>query len=797
MMGKFRREARFVKTVMVVAGLLFLLMCVGGNSYSQDASSGSVSPHAIMRPDWDTLVKWKEDYKNAPEARIDGGVSQMLSAAKQEAVATSIDLLSYLDYTPVERDQGYCGNCWVWSGTGILEIADSVKYPADRKHRHSIQFLNSCKTDAYACQGGNLTEFSNWYRGEGYSIPWSNTKAYWQDYTQTCGQGTSSCVSCSSIDYINNNYTISSIQPEKIATQGISVGQDKAIANIKNILQQNRAVEFDFCLANTADWTTFDNWWNGQSETALLPNPDNYCGNTVDTGMGCHAVLLVGYNDSDATAANHYWILLNSWGTTTNRSNGLFRIPMVMNYDCTMVSGTPPNTVTQTTREFWTLNTGTGNNTLTVSKSGGGNVVSSDGKISCGSTCNADYASGTAVTLTATASSGSSFTGWGGACSGTDACYVTMNQGKTVTATFFTPEGATLTISKRNTNNGTGTVTSVPEGINCGSTCKWPFSPGDMVTLTAEPQQGTSSFTGWGGACSGAGTCSVTMNSNTTVSASFSSNTLGISRVGAGTGTVTSSPAGINCGSTCSRGFPPGASVTLSATPLPGSTFREWGGGACTGADPSCTFTMTANAMVTATFDLTCAYTAVSPPTFNYKGGYKTVRLTASNAGGGACPAPPISIDASYDWLSYDKVTFGNAKANKNKGSVRIRALSYTDSYINRDGTVNIGADSLTVNQAAKPCSLGPLVPPNALYDSPPGGNSFTVTPSPGDCGLTAEKDPSCKDCSWITISPVKDGAVAYSIEENATGKNRTGKIIVKLTDKPNVKRTFTIRQTR
>lgn len=216
-----------------------------------------------------------------------------------------------------------------------------------------------------------------------------------------------------------------------------------------------------------------------------------------------------------------------------------------------------------------------------------------------------------------------------------------------------------------------------------------------------------------------------------------------------------------------------------------------------------CTITVTASANVTATFDLTCTYSAASPSiAFNYRGGYKTVKVTGLNAGGGACPAPQISIDPSYDWLSYDKLTFGNAKSNKNKGSVRIRALPYTDSYIAQGGAVDIGPDtaspfSLIVNQTAKPCSLGPLAPPNALYDSPPQANAFAVAPSPGDCNWTAVKDPSCKDCSWITISAVTEDAVAYSIEENATGKNRTGKIIVMLTSKPNIKRTFTIRQTR
>lgn len=33
--------------------------------------------------------------------------------------------------------------------------------------------------------------------------------------------------------------------------------------------------------------------------------------------------------------ANHYWIVLNSWGTTTNRPKGIFRVKMYANYGCT------------------------------------------------------------------------------------------------------------------------------------------------------------------------------------------------------------------------------------------------------------------------------------------------------------------------------------------------------------------------------------------------------------------------------------------------------------------------------
>jgi len=80
--------------------------------------------------------------------------------------------------------------------------------------------------------------------------------------------------------------------------------------------------------------------------------------------------------------------------------------------------------------------------------------------------------------------------------------------------------------------------------------------------------------------------------------------TINVFRSGAGVGTVTSIPAGINCGSTCDASFPEGASVTLTATPSTGSTFTSWFGGVCPNeTSPVCVLPMTAVRNVTAIFD--------------------------------------------------------------------------------------------------------------------------------------------------------------------------------------------------
>src|SRR5438093_518215 len=81
--------------------------------------------------------------------------------------------------------------------------------------------------------------------------------------------------------------------------------------------------------------------------------------------------------------------------------------------------------------------------------------------------------------------------------------------------TFAYP-APTLTVQRI----GSGTVTSNPAGIACGSDCTESYAPGTAVTLMAAPAAG-SAFGGWSGACSGTGTCSVTLSASTSVTASF------------------------------------------------------------------------------------------------------------------------------------------------------------------------------------------------------------------------------------------------------------------------------------
>ena len=90
-------------------------------------------------------------------------------------------------------------------------------------------------------------------------------------------------------------------------------------------------------------------------------------------------------------------------------------------------------------------------------------------------------------------------------------------------------------------------------------------------------------------------------NSGGNPPASGQTATLTVKTSGAGSGTVTSTPQGINCPGTCSASFTQGGKVTLTATPGGGSTLGAWSG-ACSGTAASCSLTLSSDQSVAASF---------------------------------------------------------------------------------------------------------------------------------------------------------------------------------------------------
>ncbi len=221
---------------------------------------------------------------------------------------------------------------------------------------------------------------------------------------------------------------------------------------------------------------------------------------------------------------------------------------------------------------------------LTLSKSGtgAGTVTSTPAGINCGSGagCEAEFEEGTEVTLNQSPAAGSEFKEWTGACSGSGACKVTMSAAKSVGAVFNLKPKPKFKLGVAKAGTGSGTITSTPAGINCGSSCVAEFEEGTEVTLNQAASPG-SEFKEWSGACSGSGTCKVTMSSAKNVGARFNPAAkpkfkLSVSKTGTGTGTITSSPAGIICGAACEHEYEEGTHVTLTESPGAGSEFAGW-----------------------------------------------------------------------------------------------------------------------------------------------------------------------------------------------------------------------------
>ncbi|GEM_PF-1011131 len=295
-----------------------------------------------------------------------------------------------------------------------------------------------------------------------------------------------------------------------------------------------------------------------------------------------------------------------------------------------------------------------------------------------------------------------------------------------------------------------GSVASAPGPIACGTTCSSLFDPGATVTLTPTPNPGAV-FIGWSGDCSGTGPCVVTMDADRTVAATFGYQ-LTVALAGAGTGRVTSVPAGIDCGTVCAGAFASGASVTLAATPDPGMEFAGWGG-ACSGTGP-CVVTMSEPQSVTATF------VDDTPPTVTI--------------------APPSSLTGTVS-ATFDEIVHG-----VNPGNVVLRAgasganlPSSLACFSPKDASVDCTSGNVVrvVLSPAAPLVLGqhylaivdPPGVPTPVVDR--GGNPAPTTEQAFDAPRAVEQTSRAVRFGWRTVRNPSALGRSYLVERLAGAK--------------------------
>jgi len=335
-------------------------------------------------------------------------------------------------------------------------------------------------------------------------------------------------------------------------------------------------------------------------------------------------------------------------------------------------------------------------------------------------------------------------------------------------ASFKFPNCSTNTFLLNVTLAGNGTVTSSPAGISCPSiNCSANFASGTTVTLTATAAAGAT-FAGWSGAaCSGTGTCSINMTAAQSVTATFNLVTfpLSVTSAGSGSGSITSNPSGINCPTTtCSASFTSGTTVTLTATPAAGSTFAGWSGAACPGTG-ACSLSMTANQLVTATFQVanisTTTKLAVSS-TQAIAGSAVTFTARVSPTSGSTTPTGSVTFKNGSTILGV--VPLSNGVASLTTSSLGPGPYTVTASY---SGDTNSGSSTsapvalTVVDYTVTPSALSLTVKRGqsgqvtlAVTPAPAGSFSPTVTFACSGLPLQAT-------CSFSPATVTTSGALA------------------------------------
>jgi len=287
---------------------------------------------------------------------------------------------------------------------------------------------------------------------------------------------------------------------------------------------------------------------------------------------------------------------------------------------------------------------------------------------------------------------------------------------------------------------GTDTVSSVPV-IDCtpsaGSVCLARYAAPTAVTLVAAPGP-AAVFSGWdfpcvGAAscasapCAGTGACTLTVSQNIHVDGVFTERqvTLDVTRIGSGR--VTSSPAGIDCGSACSMSLPYSTTMTveLSAVPDDGYRFVGWGS-PCSGT-ASCSVTLTEARTVTASFsEIALVSIAIDPPAATIAvGGKQRFRVIGTFSDGSI---REVSADRSVDASDIDTCAitrngmvkcFGATHATATvmpayRDAVSVSAgtshfcARFTDGTVNCEGRPVVGLSGATMLASRSPitCAL-------------------------------------------------------------------------------------------
>ncbi len=306
---------------------------------------------------------------------------------------------------------------------------------------------------------------------------------------------------------------------------------------------------------------------------------------------------------------------------------------------------------------------------------------------------------------------------------------------------------ATFTVQNTSTTSLTGTASvGAPYSIVSGGSFSLAAGASQVVTVRFRPTAAGTFAGNVNFAASGDTLSRVLTGTGTAVPTAA----LSVTTAGTGAGTVTSAPTGIACGSICSAAVPIGTPVTLTATAASGSSFMGWGG-ACNGT-AACTWTMAANAAVTATFDTTRVDRPLQPAPVPVASTLSPATATAGS------PALTLTVNGS-GFVASSVVRWNGA---------------------DRTTTV-VSVTQLTATITTTDLASARSVPVTVFSPTPGGGTSnnvtFTVTAAPAAPTLTSLSPTSTTAASLSSTSAT---AASAALTLTVNGKHFVAASVVR-----------------
>ena len=335
-------------------------------------------------------------------------------------------------------------------------------------------------------------------------------------------------------------------------------------------------------------------------------------------------------------------------------------------------------------------------------------------------------------------------------------------------------------------------------GIDCGGTggtpqwtdCEATYGHGASVTLTALADTGYL-FGGWTGDCSGTGNCTLTMDANKSVGATFGvARTLTVNAPTNGTitGKIGTAPV-IDCPGDCTETVAHGTTVALTASGTGNYGFGSWGEDCAAETSSGCSVTLDADKTVSVTFVVTstdgvcdesrangCAAGTLNRTAFVDDGNYHRWRCDGIN--GGADSRECMKAKAGCEAGSRDWSVGGFACSGSVSATTSGQTSTATDSGTSPNGSATFRCDDgAWIEQSGSTCES--CTPVNGGWLTTYGDWSACSATACGQSGTrsrswsrTCTKPmPSCggTDCSGPTSGAENKSCVGYTCPTDRT----------------------------